>query len=496
MSEQQVCIFCHTPHNASPTQPLWNRNVLPAAYKPYASNSLDAKPGQPTGSSKLCLSCHDGTIALGNVVSRDQPILMAGGMTTIPPGKSNIGTDLSDDHPISFKFDDVLLAKDPKLKDPRLLPNTVKLDHNGELQCTTCHEPHDNTRGKFLVMDNANSQLCKSCHNPGQTTVAGHDNCSSCHQPHTAPSGALLLTKATVSDTCTSCHGGGAQPAGSNVAADLQKFSKHDTNPSVALVSHVPTDVACNDCHGPHTMKTDAGTIAPLIPGTFGAVSGVNSQGALVNVAQYEYEVCFKCHSTNQARQPYVARQIVQTNARLEFADNAISFHPVVAPGRNNDVPSLRTGLTTGSRIYCSDCHSSDTGKKAGGTGPDGTHGSNNPPLLVAPYETRDNTPESATSYALCYKCHDRASILADESFKVHKKHVVDQQTPCAACHDGHGIAAGQGTATKNSHLINFETTIVKPDPVTNRLEFRDLGVRTGECFLSCHGKVHSSLKY
>src|SRR4029078_3589800 len=61
--EQQVCIFCHTPHNAAPIQPLWNRNVAVNASVPYSPSSLQAKPGQPTGTSKLCLSCHDGTIA-------------------------------------------------------------------------------------------------------------------------------------------------------------------------------------------------------------------------------------------------------------------------------------------------------------------------------------------------------------------------------------------------------------------------------------------------
>ena len=54
------------------------------AYIPYSSSSLQAKPGQPTGTSKLCLSCHDGTIALGSVVSRNQPIAMAGGRSKSP----------------------------------------------------------------------------------------------------------------------------------------------------------------------------------------------------------------------------------------------------------------------------------------------------------------------------------------------------------------------------------------------------------------------------
>src|SRR5437763_9762877 len=94
VNESQVCIFCHTPHNASPVQPLWNRNMPVSAYKVYSSGSLHAKPSQPTGSSKLCLSCHDGTIALGSVLSRGEPIVMSGGITTLPPGSSNLGTDL------------------------------------------------------------------------------------------------------------------------------------------------------------------------------------------------------------------------------------------------------------------------------------------------------------------------------------------------------------------------------------------------------------------
>src|SRR4051812_27176929 len=63
-SEQQVCIFCHSAHGAGTIQPLWNRNTPVGAYTVYSSTSLQAKPGQPTGTSKLCLSCHDGTIAV------------------------------------------------------------------------------------------------------------------------------------------------------------------------------------------------------------------------------------------------------------------------------------------------------------------------------------------------------------------------------------------------------------------------------------------------
>jgi predicted CXXCH cytochrome family protein len=166
--EQEVCIFCHTPHNSTSIQPLWNRTLPVSQYQVYTSNSLKAKPGQPTGSSKLCLSCHDGTIAVGSVHSRNQPIMMAGGITTLLPGKGNLGTDLRDDHPVSFRFDTELVGKNPKLKSPLALPTGVHLDKNQELQCTSCHDAHNNSRGKFMVVDNTASQLCNSCHLIGQ----------------------------------------------------------------------------------------------------------------------------------------------------------------------------------------------------------------------------------------------------------------------------------------------------------------------------------------
>ena len=78
ISETEVCVFCHTPHGSSGVTPLWNRNSPVGPYTIYQSSSLEAAIGQPTGASKLCLSCHDGTIALGSVLSRPFPIVMAG----------------------------------------------------------------------------------------------------------------------------------------------------------------------------------------------------------------------------------------------------------------------------------------------------------------------------------------------------------------------------------------------------------------------------------
>lgn len=492
--EDQVCIFCHTPHKATPVRPLWNRVMPVDGYNIYSSRSLDAETGQPTGNSKMCLSCHDGTIAIGSVQSRTSPISMVGGVTTIPTDRrSNLTTDLSDDHPVSFRYDSTLASRDPRIKDPALIPHEAALDAGGELQCTTCHNAHDNSRGKFLVLANDRSQLCLSCHQMGTTSIAAHSDCSACHQPHGAPSGPYLLKRATVGETCNSCHDGTVARA-ANMSAEMRKISAHDTGSQVDPPPPAADHVSCADCHEPHTMSTGGGTPPNMHP-NFGRIDGINGSGAPIATANAEEDVCFKCHADTTTQTPFVSRRIVQTNTRLEFSTSAISFHPVSGPGRNSNVPSLKPGWTTASRVGCSSCHNSESSTQGGGVGPDGVHGSNYVPLLAARYDTADYTTESAQAYALCYRCHDRANILDDRSFKGHKRHIVDERTPCAACHDAHGIASSQGTATGNSHLMNFATSIVFPNN-NGRLEFRDTGTFRGECLLRCHNADHSPLRY
>ena len=107
--EAEVCIFCHAPHKASKENPpLWNRSLSEANYIPYQSTSIYANVGQPTGASKLCLSCHDGTVALGAILSLSGERPFEGGLRFMPPGRTLIGTDLSDDHPVSFVFNSQL----------------------------------------------------------------------------------------------------------------------------------------------------------------------------------------------------------------------------------------------------------------------------------------------------------------------------------------------------------------------------------------------------
>ena len=145
--------------------------------------------------------------------------------------------------------------------------------------------------------------------------------------------------------------------------------------------------------------------------------------------------------------------------------------------------------------MTCTDCHNSSQARSAGGSGPEGPHGSAFEPILVRNYQTIDNTPESAANYALCYECHSRGSILGDESFAEHDKHIRGEDTPCNVCHDPHGISSTQGNVTNNSHLINFDTSIVSPRG-NGDLRFEDQGQFAGTCYLVCHGEDHNNFDY
>ncbi len=177
----EACLPCHTPHNANmevPNSPLWNHELSIATFQVYSSPSLDSYPGQPTGHSKLCFSCHDGTVAIENHSGITDGSRYA--------GFGNLTTDLRNDHPISFEYSVELAAKDGQLHDPETTPSglggTIATDllENGFMQCTSCHDPHisRNTQGCVgchvnipgrpvplsLRKSNENSALCLTCH--------------------------------------------------------------------------------------------------------------------------------------------------------------------------------------------------------------------------------------------------------------------------------------------------------------------------------------------
>jgi predicted CxxxxCH...CXXCH cytochrome family protein len=185
---RQICIFCHTPHHSSGDGPLWNRNAPTGGFKRYSSTTLaidDAgmiaatEYGQPSGSSRLCLSCHDGVTALGAVFTTpDSNIAFIDGKG----GASGVGVTIgyetySSHHPVSFKYNQSVrnfLTGPPYNKALETLPPTsldpnVKLDYKERMQCTTCHDPHQD---RSTVADittpfwtsTTYDKVCTSCH--------------------------------------------------------------------------------------------------------------------------------------------------------------------------------------------------------------------------------------------------------------------------------------------------------------------------------------------
>lgn len=187
LEKVKLCRYCHQAHKPGP------KDLPSPVYRVYLSSSLRIIPNQPDGSSRQCLFCHDGTKDLTSLWSD----FVRGSLTSAPiKGRVSIGTDLSDDHPVSFKYDRNLILRKPHLVTPESLPPQVKLDGNGKVQCTSCHDPHQDRFGKFLVMGNSFSQLCISCHRfrgASPPHSSSQTSCQDCHAVHGASQPQWLL---------------------------------------------------------------------------------------------------------------------------------------------------------------------------------------------------------------------------------------------------------------------------------------------------------------
>lgn len=344
----EICVFCHTPHNSNPSGPIWNKQDVGSTYNVYESQTLAATMspnaptlGQPSGSSKLCLACHDGTIAVGSLLNKPGKAGLGGSFAVTGPGitagkisstsTSFIGTDLRDDHPISFNYSQAY-PSNPEIKDSLTLPAAVKLDSAGKVQCTSCHDPHGSAFPKFMVATLEAGGLCQACHdkrywntNPSvhSTSTATwneagvnpwHEDmgtagfaddtpqmqsCLACHSSHKGVSGKTLLkgTNPGTSQvegeewTCLNCHNGNV--ASKNVEGQFSYPYRHDVKGTTGL--HIPSRSAagdparetaanlganrhaeCADCHNGHGAKSGSHAVG----GVNGNIIGPNVLGS------------------------------------------------------------------------------------------------------------------------------------------------------------------------------------------------------------------------
>jgi predicted CXXCH cytochrome family protein len=182
----EVCVFCHTPHAGSNNgAPLWNRQASAAGYTMYDSSfssTIDMTvAGSPQGVSAACLSCHDGTIAFDVLINAttaasgtynytaggaDQGWTFTGADSMSGRGlPTEFGADLTNQHPISVTYDP---AQDPAFNPAAAVTGAGGLVLYGatanQVECGTCHNPHDTTNVPFLRKSNAASALCTTCH--------------------------------------------------------------------------------------------------------------------------------------------------------------------------------------------------------------------------------------------------------------------------------------------------------------------------------------------
>jgi len=415
VSQNETCVFCHTPHFANKISgaPLWNRQLSNATYTPYTSSSMQATPapGAPGGSSKLCLSCHDGTLAIGAVnVANGQGMGVeskhgAGGdgkFTTSdsPSGRlklpdsiaaketptqfdmrgtragqiqdgrgaetgytPNLDRDLTNDHPISFVYNAALASAtgEKELYAPG--------DLTGDGKAIVANRISSNQAGGAL------SQITR----PALPLESGKVECGTCHDPHIRGTGAdeavnvkfLRLNrfqKSTPSPegvfsmagdiNCVACHkkSGWSGSAHANRAVATHRYTDSAADTREFPRGSTVWEASCLNCHDNHTVS---GARRLLREGTDSLVTPKSGGNAA------QEETCYQCHTNIAATVLQSGAQAVadiktafesQTHMPIKTADT--ETHDVISADLEEPRAKLgASGNLANRHVECSDCH-------------------------------------------------------------------------------------------------------------------------------------------
>ncbi|HET9821908.1 MAG TPA: hypothetical protein VFQ16_08790 [Burkholderiaceae bacterium] len=467
----EVCVFCHTPHGATQADaagnpvrgPLWNRRVPDGAtYTPYTSSSLDAQSildgldATPGGSSKLCLSCHDGTLALGNVnvmngtANVSIPMQGTGAGGTMPPGEGTasgftrfLGTDLRNDHPISLTFNSALATRDGELRSvdaqqrwpagsgsvigvrapgykPLLPLEPTGANGQGQVQCATCHDPHvrelDATKGnaKFLRAQRFQEATPGATHNAASDII-----CLGCHDK-----------SLNIAVWANSAHARPdvADETYRDAAAALREF------PSALPV----WKAACLNCHDTHTVQgarrlTREGTDAALPQGNpLAARQGGNP--ALENT-------CYQCHTT--AAKSALASVAQVPDIESSFAQ--LIRMPITTPEQGGSVEEVHDISASFADVGGVDC--SGAASRCGA-------------------DFLESRSKLAQRHAECTDCHNPHRVTRNRLFN------ANPATPDAAGTHRHDEAAGYTHSNLASGVLRGSWGV---EPVYGSTSFQSL---------------------
>ncbi len=393
------------------------------------------------------------------------------------------------------------------------------------MQCRTCHDPHDNINGKFLVVANTASALCQTCHvknfwtqsdhrnstrtwnGTGDRSVAAHERNDGGRQrlrelPPAAHGGRRAggcstrrprRTTATPATTATwpeeravRVHLQAIAPSGRHHDWRARSGRGQHHHDAARRVRRLPQPArGCGrrrDAVGPARRRRVGVTGSPARTSIRRPASTRSASAAMATAP-----ACRRRAPRGRSRRSTRGSSSRRRTLRITRSLGA---------GRSANVPSLIAPLTTSSVIKCTDCHNNNAGPAE-------------PAAPVRPVRTDRSTRRcsSASTWSPTTRRKARPptrsatsatagpASSATRSFREHNKHIDGERTPCNVCHDPHGISSTQGNTVNNSRLINFDTTVVLPSSSGAR-RFESTGTNAGRCYLTCHGKNHNPLSY
>ena len=388
------CLYCHAPHSGVEGTPgvsgtpLWSQKLsMVQSYQMYSSTTMVNKtnPSPQLGSnSTLCLSCHDGTVALGTLTPYGQ-LAMSG---TLAGTTADLGTNLQATHPFNFvtplqPASDLwpsLSATPPTTQDTTGAVQLIQ----GNVQCGSCHNPHVeniDSSGDFLVIDNSQSALCLACHNtiPSSSGMGLSPSAAKANVARPIGSGASGGTN-PLAEWRDSIHATAQNRVASQISPDINGlFSKRMTR--VAALGPYTTlrKNGCLSCHATHNSATRA-----LLRGP-------------------DDQTCLACHSGGTTVSPPAP------NIAAEMASPKISHVGAVAAAGNNAHAANESELLNHNRhAACADCHNPHGTKQVGLSFPA-------PPLIRASQlgvdglsatDGRSVVSPAANQYENCLRCH------------------------------------------------------------------------------------------
>ncbi len=160
----QMCVICHTPRSATPIVQQWSKSADSSGVLMYSNQSSDMQAFKsPSDTSALCLSCHDGSLAFDQLDSGPSKAMSTGFRSLIDGSATNLGKDLSDDHPISISYDSFKPNRFHRAVGGKVGPLPLFGENKDQVECSTCHDPHAGNEA-YLRISNSRSALCLTCH--------------------------------------------------------------------------------------------------------------------------------------------------------------------------------------------------------------------------------------------------------------------------------------------------------------------------------------------